>query len=309
MRINSVRILALVTILLATYHVLAQAGLRDPGFLTDPALAKLVAAYNEEKDSRQWIKTSHEVAVLFQSESRANEHLAFSWIAQESGLTADDRRAFWGIAIRVAPASQGAIDARWAIRRQDLRAAPRNERLKIYRKAMETGSASLGEGVTVSRPEACGLAAFEGIEELEADVEKYAVERPTVPHGKAMLRTLLWFRRGAENEEDAVRLHLKRLAELPREEVSKRAASDEGFGGATEALKRDLDERRSPEMRDSLARALQPAFDSCEGERSRLHADLSKMSEGCRSLERVDLKFRAQQLKREDERRAGPTSQ
>jgi hypothetical protein len=96
-------------------------------------------------------------------------------------------------------------------------------------------SVSLGSPVTLTREEACALAAREGIDEVASLVERYgaSVNGPTHPYTLASLLTTLQFRRGAENEEAAIRLHLRRLGELPPEELAHRATTDVGFRYST----------------------------------------------------------------------------
>jgi hypothetical protein len=223
----------------------------------------------------------------------------------EKELTSDERISFWYIALECTPGSDGAYDANRSIKLSRLKASPRAERAEVYRVAIERGQVVLGEvvsmggPVTLTREEACSLAAREGIEDVAQLIETHGgtVNGLTNPYTLASLLTTLRFRRGAKDEDAAIGLHLRRLKELSPDELRVRATSDIGFRYSTLSLKRELDRRRDETLLTTLAFALKPAFEICKQWRTDSCLDDTPVREGCEWLSMPDLRYRAQLAK------------
>lgn len=282
--------------------LVAPAGLAVDGVdipfhsLKDPSLAAVVSAFEAEKETRQWGRTRAELRRLLETDSPQLQNIASWWIGTQPGLTDDERIAFWEMALRVVSKERDWTGADMAIMRLRLKNLARRDRLEIYRTAMEKGSVELWEGARLSRREAAGLAAFDGIGELKEDVDRYSPDLPGGQGVHAQVMAALELRKGAENREDAIALHLRRLEEMRPEEMARRTKEDEGFALANEALAAAIDQKKAQEQRDRLARALMPAFEACKEEWSRSSADKRRGTPECYALGRTGLRARAEQL-------------
>ena len=269
--------------------------------LEDPSLAGVVGAFDAEKVTRQWGRTRAELRRLLETDSPQLQNIASWWIGTQPGLTDDERIAFWEMALRVVSKERDWTGADMAIMRLRLKCLPRQDRLEIYRTAMEKGSVELWEGARLNRREAAGLAAFDGIGELKEDVDRYSPDLPGGQGVHAQVMAALELRKGAENREDAIALHLRRLEEMRPEEMARRTKEELGFALANEALAAAIDQKKAQEQRDRLARALMPAFEACKEEWSRSPDDARPGTPACYALGRTNLRNRAQQLAREAE--------
>lgn len=298
MRCRSVRAFAFALVTGAAWPAVLAANSGDEAFdrLRDPALAGVVSAFDAEKDSRQWSRTKAELVRLLESNSPQLKNLASWWVGAQPGLSYEERIAFWMGIRQVVPQEEGVTGAAREISRLRLKKLQRRERLEIYRAAMEKGSVALWEGAKLDRREAAGLAAFDGIDELRDEVARYVVDTPTMKGLRASALVALELRKGAENRDDAIALHLRRLEEMRPEEIARRTKGEEGFALANEALAAAVDEKKSPELRDRLARALTPAFEVCREEWSRSPDDVRPGTPACYALARTSLRNRAQQL-------------
>lgn len=242
-----------------------------PSFrLDDKRLAEIVSAFNAEKESRQWGRTKVELRKLLESGSPDLQNLSSWWIGVQPGLSDNERIQFWQMAIQVVPKEHDWTGAAMAVMRLELRNAPKKQRFEIYRAAIEKGSVQLSEGAELSRREACGLAAYDGILELNDLVEKYLYDLPGQPSGlKATALVAMELRRDAENRKDALRLQVQRMAEMPRGEMTRRMWKQEGFAGAKAVLEREISEGNDPDLKEKLTQALIVPFDICEEERMR----------------------------------------
>ena len=293
---DSLKMFLIVSLITLGSDIMAQYRGLPPHSLEDERLTGVVNAFNAEKDGRQWGRTRAELTKLLESNSSQLQNLASWWIGAQPGLTDEDRVALLLFVRKVVPQEEGVTGAALAIMRLRLKNLPRRERLETYRAAMEKGSAELWEGAKLGRREAAGLAAFDGIEELREDVDRYAVDLPTSEPVHAQALALLEFRKGAENREDAIALHLKRLEEMPNREMARRTKEDEGFASAAEALAWDINQKTSQDLTDRLAVALIPAFAACESEWSRPQGEVRPVCAGCRALGRSGLRIRARDM-------------
>ena len=295
---NSVRSVVFAILAGAVAPIVLASGYADVPFhsLKDPSLAAVVSAFEAEKETRQWGRTRAELSKLLASNSPQVQSLASWWIGEQPGLTDGDRIAFWEMALRIVSKERDWTGASMAIMRLRLKNLPRRDRLEIYRAAMDMGSVELWEGARLERREAAGLAAFDGIEELKEAVDRNSADMPGGQGVHAQVLAALELRKGAENRDDAIALHLKRLEEMRPEEMVRRTREDEGFALANEALAAAIDQKKSTELRDRLARALTPAFEACKEEWSGSRLDERRGTPECHALGRTTLRPRVQQL-------------
>jgi hypothetical protein len=303
MRRNSVRAIVFAVLTGAVAPVALTSDHADVPLhsLEDPSLAGVVGAFNAEKGARQWERTRAELTKLLESSSPQIQNLASWWIGAQAGLTDEDRIAFWEMAIRVVSKERDWTGADMAIMRLRLKNLPRRDRLEIYRGAMEKGAVQLWGGARLDSVEAASLAAFDGIEELKQERVRNVVDLPTMPSAKAKCLAVLELRKGAQNRDEAVALHLKHLEEMRPEEMVRRTKEDQGFALANEALAAAIDQKKAQEQRDRLARALMPAFEACKEEWSVSVDDKRRGTPDCYALGRTGLRGRAEQLASEAE--------